>query len=164
MRRIVQASNLNTPLKLRMIRKVLVKNQNLYGISETLCGRHRRWWLRQMLRVLPPKNILNVYLYLEQFLLRDNCEPIKQLLHKKCKRNHREKDERAVCQLRNPGSEEPGAPLFMFLPLGRRPRAPSRFFGQTAGHCCRSSASPSYSRNRRTPEHTRAPPHPPPCD
>lgn len=39
-----------------------------------------------MLRVLPPKNILNVYLYLEQLLLRDNCEPIEQLLHNKQQR------------------------------------------------------------------------------
>lgn len=46
-----------------------------------------RWPCTWTLSLLSPKNTLNVHLYLEQFFLRDNCEPLEQLLHNK-QENH----------------------------------------------------------------------------
>lgn len=46
-------------------------NPRWIELKNTSRGVGPRWWHRRTLRLAPTKNTLNVYLYLEQFLLRD---------------------------------------------------------------------------------------------
>lgn len=110
-----------------------------------------RWRCRWTLSLPPPKDISNVHLYAEQFLLRDSWKASTQQVRES---DHMEKGG-VPWQLsgswgNNPGLEEPLSTIvYIFLKCRQWAGAPSRISGWPAG-----PRYPSWSRSKQKEEGT----------
>lgn len=109
-----------------------------------------RWRQRRVLNLAPPRNIRHRHPYLKHFLLRENWEPIGQLLHNKQERNHIENvgepQELSGSWGNYPGLRNWWVPLFMFpLPLGSGQELHPDSLASLQGLCSMSPDTPTLT-------------------